>query len=57
MVLCGNKCDLSDQRAVSQEEARELAEKYGCVCLVSDPSVHKPLPQKFAKKAVAAVFA
>ncbi|KAI3377875.1 hypothetical protein L3Q82_009011, partial [Scortum barcoo] len=29
VVLCGNKCDLSDQRAVSEEEARELAEKYG----------------------------
>ena len=31
VVLCGNKCDLSDQRAVSEEEARELAEKYGYV--------------------------
>ncbi|XP_058485519.1 ras-related protein Rab-27A [Solea solea] len=29
IVLCGNKCDLSDQRAVREEEARELAEKYG----------------------------
>ncbi|CAK6954874.1 ras-related protein Rab-27A [Scomber scombrus] len=29
IVLCGNKCDLTDQRAVSEEEARELAEKYG----------------------------
>uniref|UniRef100_A0A3Q2TLC1 small monomeric GTPase n=1 Tax=Fundulus heteroclitus TaxID=8078 RepID=A0A3Q2TLC1_FUNHE len=29
VVLCGNKCDLSDQRAVSQDEARQLAEKYG----------------------------
>ncbi|XP_013883277.1 ras-related protein Rab-27A [Austrofundulus limnaeus] len=29
VVLCGNKCDLSDQRAVSEKEARELAEKYG----------------------------
>ncbi|XP_054469498.1 ras-related protein Rab-27A isoform X1 [Anoplopoma fimbria] len=29
VVLCGNKCDLSDQRAVSEEEARELADKYG----------------------------
>ncbi|XP_053179715.1 ras-related protein Rab-27A isoform X2 [Scomber japonicus] len=27
IVLCGNKCDLTDQRAVSEEEARELAEK------------------------------
>lgn len=29
IVLCGNKCDLGDQRAVSEAEARELAEKYG----------------------------
>ncbi|TNN87470.1 Ras-related protein Rab-27A [Liparis tanakae] len=29
VVLCGNKCDLTDQRAVSEEEARELAETYG----------------------------
>uniref|UniRef100_A0A3Q1AUX7 small monomeric GTPase n=1 Tax=Amphiprion ocellaris TaxID=80972 RepID=A0A3Q1AUX7_AMPOC len=29
IVLCGNKCDLADQRAVSEDEARELAEKYG----------------------------
>ncbi|KAF6722701.1 Ras-related protein Rab-27A [Oryzias melastigma] len=29
VVLCGNKCDLTDQRAISEVEARELAEKYG----------------------------
>ncbi|XP_067827636.1 ras-related protein Rab-27A isoform X1 [Heptranchias perlo] len=29
IVLCGNKCDLEDQRAVKEEEAKELAEKYG----------------------------
>ncbi|XP_041847706.1 ras-related protein Rab-27A [Melanotaenia boesemani] len=29
VVLCGNKSDLADQRAVSENEARELAEKYG----------------------------
>ncbi|XP_030581888.1 ras-related protein Rab-27A isoform X2 [Archocentrus centrarchus] len=29
IVLCGNKCDLSDQRAISEDQARELAEKYG----------------------------
>lgn len=56
VVLCGNKCDLSDQRAVTQGQARELAEKYGYVCLVSDPYVHKPLIQKFIKKAVAALL-
>ncbi|XP_004639099.1 ras-related protein Rab-27A [Octodon degus] len=29
IVLCGNKSDLEDQRAVEEEEARALAEKYG----------------------------
>lgn len=29
IVLCGNKCDLSDQRMISENQARELAEKYG----------------------------
>ncbi|XP_048471953.1 ras-related protein Rab-27A isoform X2 [Rhincodon typus] len=29
IVLCGNKCDLEDQRAVKEEAAKELAEKYG----------------------------
>ncbi len=29
VVLCGNKSDLEDQRAVTTENARELAEKYG----------------------------
>ncbi|KAM7157545.1 ras-related protein Rab-27A isoform 1-T4 [Molossus nigricans] len=29
IVLCGNKSDLEDQRAVKEEEARALAEKYG----------------------------
>ncbi|XP_018106446.1 RAB27A, member RAS oncogene family L homeolog isoform X1 [Xenopus laevis] len=29
IVLCGNKCDLDDQRAVKEEEAKEFAEKYG----------------------------
>ena len=31
IVLCGNKCDLSEQRAVRAEEARDLADKYGYV--------------------------
>lgn len=58
IVLCGNKCDLSDQRMISENQARELAEKYGYVCLPAcDPSVHEPLPQTFAKEAVAALFA
>ncbi|XP_019359791.1 PREDICTED: ras-related protein Rab-27A isoform X2 [Gavialis gangeticus] len=29
IVLCGNKSDLEDQRTVKEEEAKELAEKYG----------------------------
>ena len=29
IVLCGNKCDLEDQRVVSDERAKEMAEKYG----------------------------
>uniref|UniRef100_A0A6I8R9B0 small monomeric GTPase n=1 Tax=Xenopus tropicalis TaxID=8364 RepID=A0A6I8R9B0_XENTR len=29
IVLCGNKCDLDEQRAVKEEEAKEFAEKYG----------------------------
>ncbi|XP_038670036.1 ras-related protein Rab-27A [Scyliorhinus canicula] len=29
IVLCGNKCDLEDQRAVKEAAAKELAEKYG----------------------------
>ncbi|XP_067873936.1 ras-related protein Rab-27A [Heterodontus francisci] len=29
IVLCGNKCDLEDQRVVKEEAAKELAEKYG----------------------------
>ena len=30
MVLVGNKVDLEGSRAVSQEEARELAISFGC---------------------------
>lgn len=29
VVLCGNKADLEDQRHVSEEKAKEVAEKYG----------------------------
>ncbi|KAM7424078.1 hypothetical protein PAMA_000435 [Pampus argenteus] len=35
IILCGNKCDLADQRAVREEEARELAEKYGYVSVLN----------------------
>lgn len=37
VILCGNKCDLTDQRAVSEDEARDLAEKYGYVCVFVHP--------------------
>ena len=29
IVLCGNKADLEDQRVVSDQRAKEMAEKYG----------------------------
>ncbi|XP_077996947.1 ras-related protein Rab-27A-like [Glandiceps talaboti] len=29
IVLCGNKSDLEDQRVISEEKAKEMAEKYG----------------------------
>jgi Ras-related protein Rab-27A len=31
IVLCGNKSDLEDQRSISDERARETAEKFGYV--------------------------
>ncbi|XP_031838348.1 RAS oncogene family member Rab27 [Nomia melanderi] len=33
IILCGNKSDLEDKRVVSEEKARELAEKHGLVYL------------------------
>ena len=29
MILCGNKCDLSDARVISKERGELLAAKYG----------------------------
>ena len=29
MTLCGNKCDLSDARVISEERGQSLADKYG----------------------------
>ena len=29
MILCGNKCDLSDARVISKERGQSLAEDYG----------------------------
>lgn len=31
IILCGNKADLEDQRKVSEERARDVAEKHGSV--------------------------
>ncbi|XP_043251026.1 ras-related protein Rab-27A [Colletes gigas] len=33
IILCGNKSDLEDKRVVSEDKARELAEKHGLVYL------------------------
>ena len=29
MVLCGNKCDLEEQRVISKQEGQDLAKKFG----------------------------
>ena len=29
VILCGNKCDLSDAQIISKERGQSLAEKYG----------------------------
>ena len=29
VVLCGNKADLEDKRKVSEDKARDMAEKFG----------------------------
>ena len=29
MILIGNKCDLSDSRAISKENGKSLADEYG----------------------------
>lgn len=34
VVLCGNKADLYERRVVSEERARQEAEKYGLVYVV-----------------------
>ncbi|PSN33467.1 Ras-related protein Rab-27A [Blattella germanica] len=33
VVLCGNKCDLEDRRIISEQRAKETAEKYGMLYL------------------------
>lgn len=34
IVLCGNKSDLTEARVVDSHRAAELADSYGCVCLL-----------------------
>ncbi|XP_049946037.1 ras-related protein Rab-27A [Schistocerca serialis cubense] len=29
VVLCGNKCDMEDRRVISEQKAKEMAERYG----------------------------
>jgi len=33
MVLVGNKCDLQDQRVITTDQGRDLANKFGCAFL------------------------
>lgn len=40
IVLVGNKADLADQREVQEKQAKELAEKYGFVCLSDNEARH-----------------
>ncbi|KAJ1497987.1 Ras- protein Rap-1b, partial [Coelomomyces lativittatus] len=30
MVLCGNKCDLDDERVVRKEQGNSLSQQWGC---------------------------
>ena len=65
MVLVGNKVDLEGSRAVSQEEARELAISFGCAWMLSawprsmlGPGTMRPANAVLARKSaiVAAVL-
>ena len=35
MIVVGNKCDLEDERAVGQDQGRNLAKNFGCTFLES----------------------
>ena len=35
IVLCGNKVDLEDQRVITEERAKEMAEKHGWVVVMN----------------------
>jgi small GTP-binding protein len=33
MVLCGNNCDLEDQRVVTKEQGQDMARRFNCLCI------------------------
>jgi small GTP-binding protein len=41
MVLVGNKCDLGDQRVITQEQGDALARKFGGVCFLESSAKTK----------------
>jgi len=47
MVLVGNKCDLTDQRAISTEQGDVLAKKFNCVFLESSAKTKINVEQIF----------
>lgn len=47
MVLVGNKCDLTDQRAISTEQGDSLAKKFNCVFLESSAKTKINVEQIF----------
>ena len=50
IVLCGNKCDLEHQRVVSDDKAKELAEKYGSVLFNANSLTNYKLRQWIMKR-------
>lgn len=48
MVICGNKCDLEDERAVSKEECEELGQTLGCPVFETSAKNHLNVDEAFA---------